>query len=139
MTINTINSSILVEPTAHPDARKFIFNDDIRKGEGVTFRTPEECKHVSLAEALLQDKGVNEVYFSGNVIMVTATRGMDWTNLESRILGIMEEELPGHDPEMIKDSVPAQLPAGDLAVMDGILEQTIRPYIRSHGGGTRID
>ena len=129
-----VDTDIIVEPTAHPRARKFILGDDVRKGEGVAFLEPEACTHVPLAEALLRDEGVSEVYFSGNVITITSTRGTDWADLESRIRRILEAKLPNHDPAMIKDSVPAQLPAGDLAVIDGILEQTIRPYIRSHGG-----
>ena len=129
-----VDTDIIVEPTAHPRARKFILGDDVRKGEGVAYRDLEECGHVPLAAALLRDEGVSEVYFSGNVITITSTRGTDWTELESRVRGVLEAELPGHDPAMLKDAVPAQLPAGDLAVIDGILEQTIRPYIRSHGG-----
>jgi Fe-S cluster biogenesis protein NfuA len=129
-----VDSDIIVEPTAHPRARKFILGDDVRKGEGVTFSDPAACEHVPLAASLLRDEGISEVYLSGNVITITSTRGTDWTELEQRVRRVLEAELPNHDPAMVKDAVPAQLTAGDLAVIDGILEQTIRPYIRSHGG-----
>jgi len=129
-----IDTDIIVEPTAHPRARKFIFGDDVRKGEGVTFNDPKACEHVPLAASLVRDEGISEVYLSGNVITITSTRGTDWTELEQRVRRVLEAELPNHDPAMVRDAVPAQLPAGDLAVIDGILEQTIRPYIRSHGG-----
>ena len=127
---------IVVEPTAHPRARKFILESDVRKGEGVAFREAEACEHVPMASALLRIEGVGETYFSGNVITVTSARGSEWDSLEPRISEVIESELPGHDPVMPKAD-PALRPApsiGDLAVMDGILEQTIRPYIRSHGG-----
>ena len=130
----TIDTDIIIEPTAHPRARKFILGDDVCKGEGMMFNDPTVCEHVPLAAALLRDEGIGEVYFSGNVITMTSTRGTDWTELEPRVRRILEEGLPAHDPAMVKDAVPAQLPVGDLAVIDGILEQTIRPYIRSHGG-----
>jgi Fe-S cluster biogenesis protein NfuA len=127
---------IVVEPTAHPRARKFILESDVRKGEGVAFREAEACEHVPMASGLLKIEGVGEVYFSRNVITVTSARGSEWDALESRISEVIERELPGHDPAMPKsESTLRQAPAiGDLAVLDGILEQTILPYIRSHGG-----
>ena len=130
----SIDTDITVEPTAHPRARKFILGEDVRRGESVTFRDPAECAHVPLAAALLQDAGVSEAHFSRNVITITSARGADWTALESRVRRVLAEELKGHDPAMVRDAKPAHVPIGDLAVIDGILEQTIRPYIRSHGG-----
>lgn len=131
-----ITQDIIVETTAHPRARKFILEADVRKGEGVAFREPGACEHVPMASALLTVEGVGEVYFSGNVITVTSTRGSEWQALQARICDVIEHELPSHDPVMQKPaSALRQAPAiGDLAVIDGILEQTIRPYIRSHGG-----
>jgi Fe-S cluster biogenesis protein NfuA len=127
---------IVVETTAHPRARKFILDADVRKGESVAFREPEACAHVPMASALLRIDGVGEVYYSSNVITVTAARGSEWDVLEPRICEVIERELPTHDPVMPKsESGVRQAPAiGDLAIIDGILEQTIRPYIRSHGG-----
>jgi Fe-S cluster biogenesis protein NfuA len=132
----TTTSNIVVEATAHPRARKFILESDIRKGEGVAFRDPEACEHVPMAAAMLRMEGISEAYFSGNVITVTSARGFEWSDLEVGICEIIERELPNHDPVMPKpETAVRQAPAiGDLAVMDGILEQTIRPYIRSHGG-----
>ena len=67
---------ISVEPTAHPRARKFIVDRDVRTGAAVRFADRGECAHVPLAVALLTLDGVCEVHFADNVITITAGRGM---------------------------------------------------------------
>lgn len=126
---------LVVEPTAHPRARKFILDRDVRAGEAVRFAEAAACAHVPMATNLLAVPGVAEVHFAGNVITVTAHRSADWAALEVEARRVIRDRLEAHDPAMRPNDgrVPAA-PVGDLAVIDGILEQTIRPYIRSHGG-----
>ncbi|MCE9615759.1 MAG: NifU family protein [Lentisphaerae bacterium] len=126
---------ILVEPTAHPRARKFILDRDVRAGDPIRFTTADECKHVPLAAALLSWVGVSDVHFAGNVITVTAGRGADWQMLEARLREEIARHIEAHDPSMRDPNAgTTRATIGDLAVIDGVLEQTIRPYIRSHGG-----
>jgi Fe-S cluster biogenesis protein NfuA len=130
------DQQIVVEPTAHPRARKFILERDVRTGTPVSFTDRGVAGHVPMAVALLDLPGVVEVHFAGNVITVTAARSADWQILEHIVRGCVADGLAAHDPSMPKADAtsPAHLSSGDLAIIDGILEQTIRPYIRSHGG-----
>lgn len=129
-------TAILVEPTAHPRARKFVLDRDVNSGAPVAFTAREQAAHVPLAVALFDLPGVTDVHLGGNVVTVTAARSADWSILESSIRRVIEEGLERHDATLPKADAhtPARLASGDLAIIDGILEQTIRPYIRSHGG-----
>ncbi len=132
----TTTAAIQIEPTAHPRARKFILERDVNTGAPVTFVDRDAAAHVPLAVALLDLPGVTDVHLAGNVITVTAARTADWSILEGSLRRAIETAIESHDPTLPKPTAerPARLAAGDLAVIDGILEQTIRPYIRSHGG-----
>ena len=129
-------SDIVVEPTAHPRARLFILDRDVNSGAPVHFVDTTACGHVPLAVALLELEGVSDLHLAGNTITVTAARGADWTSLEGRVREAIAGSLRGHDPSLRADAGarPARPVSGVLATIDGILEQSIRPYIRSHGG-----
>lgn len=133
--MTTLNA-ILVEPTAHPRARKFMLERDVNSGAPVAFTSRDAAAHIPLAAALLDLPGVTDLHLAGNVITVTASRTADWTILEGSVRRVIEDGLAAHDPTLPKapSQTPARLASGDLALIDGILEQTIRPYIRSHGG-----
>jgi Fe-S cluster biogenesis protein NfuA len=79
---------------------------------------------------------VCEVHFADNVITITAGRGTEWGPLEASVRRALADGIEAHDPAMPEpaDGKQTRPAIGDLAVIDGILEQTIRPYIRSHGG-----
>ncbi|MDA0991092.1 MAG: NifU family protein [Verrucomicrobia bacterium] len=136
----TVQHDIFVEPTAHPRARKFILRDEARRGEPVAFADAAACPHVPMAQALLNLGTIQEVYFSGNVITVTAVRGAEWDELEETITTTIEDHLATHDPLMLKPDEPRKVGTaiGDLALIDGIIERTIRPYIHSHGGEVEL-
>lgn len=125
---------ISVEPTAHPRARKFILERDVRTGDAIGFADPERCKHVPLATALLAVPGVSDAHFAQNVITITSARGADWGQIEEKARAVIAERIDAHDPAMKDAGAPIRATVGHVAAIDSILEQTIRPYIRSHGG-----
>lgn len=129
---------IVVTATAHPRARKFVLVGDLNTGAPVTFRRAAECDHIPLAFALFAEPGVTELHFVGNVLMVLRERDADWEDLEKRVLKVLKAQLPGHDPAMPR---PLRTPeavkrSGQeyLVTINAILDQTIRPYLHSHGG-----
>ncbi|MDA0576830.1 MAG: NifU family protein [Verrucomicrobia bacterium] len=129
---------IIVEPTAHPRARKLILDRDVRTGNGISFADAATCKHVPMAVALLGVAGVSDVHFAGNVITVTTARGTDWSVVDGPVRALVAEHLTAHDPAMTPPAELVRATVGNTAVIDGILEQTIRPYIRSHGGEVEV-
>jgi len=136
--VSTGQPDILVETTAHPRARKFVLDRDLNSGQPVTFRRVDECQHVPLAVALFGETGVAELHFAENVLVVLRERDMDWDALEPRVRVALAAHLGTHDPAMprpVKTAEQAQRGGTEyLSVISDILDQTIRPYIHSHGG-----
>ncbi|MDA1044943.1 MAG: NifU family protein [Verrucomicrobia bacterium] len=142
--------TVVIEPTAHPRAYKFIFSFNLKNEGSVSFSQPEQCRHIPLATALLGVTGVSEIYFSENVLVVTRAREVTWEVLEPQIKEVLLAQINSHDPEMpIAPPPPAgdgtgsggktsPLASDEMTVIDNVLTQTIRPYIRSHGGEVEL-
>ena len=142
--------TVVIEATAHPRAYKFVFSFNIKNEGNVSFSRPEQCRHIPLAAALLSVTGVSEIYFSANVLVVTRSREVEWGSLEPQLKEVIQTHMGNHDPAMpiappppagqalASDGNPSQLDTDELTVIDNVLTQTIRPYIRSHGGEVEL-
>ncbi|MFT5241291.1 MAG: Fe-S cluster biogenesis protein NfuA [Kiritimatiellia bacterium] len=142
--------TIVIEPTAHPRAFKFIFPFNLKTEGTVSFAREEQCRHIPMAAALISLTGVAEIYFSENVLVVTRSREVEWDALEPQIQEVIQAQINGHDPEMPLAAKPGDtakkviradgtdVGADEMIVIDNVLTQTIRPYIHSHGGEVEL-
>lgn len=127
-----------IQSTPNPLARKYILNQDLKKEGRVSYQKPSECRHVPLAEGLINIEGVTQVHFFENVLTVTQDGAHEWSTLDQKVQSLVQNKIGSHDcgfenyPETTKESGAALSP--ELAIIDEILDRTIRPGLQMDGG-----
>ena len=106
----------------------------------MTYKSPEECHTKPLARILFSIPHVVEVYFFDNYITVTQDGNGDWDTIEEQAKTKILENIGSHDPNFktpeIKKVVTAATP--EIAQIEMILDQTIRPALQMDGGDIQI-
>lgn len=126
-----------VSPTPNPQALRFIANKQVKSSGNVTYKSKEDCGQNELAKALFSIGGVQQLYFFDNVITVTFSSGTDLFDSEDRIIEIIKEKLPTHNPEIAEtvEQQENQIPlSADMQQINEILDRTIRPALQGDGG-----
>ena len=132
-----MNVELFTEPTPNPNALKFILDGPVKNQGQSNFHTIEECRELPLAEALFKIRGVDHIYFFQNVITVTKFSYEDWEVMESKVATIIEEFLPGHDPDYLDKNPEEERRkklSPELKDIEAILDRTIRPGLQADGG-----
>ncbi len=130
------NVDIMIQPTPNPNALKFILNKIVKSEGKTSFKTPEDCKDISLAEALFDLRGVDQVHFFQNVITVSKFSFEDWDNLEGAIQTCIENFIDDHNPDFkIKtNEVNREHLSPEVQRIEEILDRKIRPGLQGDGG-----
>lgn len=137
-----MDAQVVVQATPNPNALKFVLNVPVKAEGNVTYKTAEECTSNSLARHVFEVGNISEVYFFDNYITVTQDGSADWGDLEGKIQQTILEHIKDHDPnfkmseETRKETVPSNNP--EIAKIDAILNQTIRPALQMDGGDLNI-
>jgi Fe-S cluster biogenesis protein NfuA len=132
-----------IQSTPNPNARKYVVSEEVKATGRVTYTDKEECKHVPLARAIMNTKGIKQVHFFENVVTVTQDGSMDWSSLDSSLQEIIVQAIPTHDiffkeyTEANSTKTPKEL-TGELKKIDEILEKTIRPSLQMDGGDIEL-
>jgi Fe-S cluster biogenesis protein NfuA len=132
---------VFVQSTPNPNAYKFITTKDVKTGGTASYSDPESC-NVDLAKALLNVPAIEQVYFFDNVITVTINPSVPINELKDRIIAVIKEKLPAHDPnykteEDVQQQNYEALPE-DLKRINEILDRTVRPGLQGDGGNIEI-
>ncbi len=133
---------MLVQGTPNPNALKFVLNVPVRRSGRVTYKSAGECGGNPLAAALFALPGVREVFFYDNYITVTQDGTADWNELEERVKATIRSGIENHDPDFPvpqSEEASSETPADpELARIDAILEETVRPALRMDGGDLQL-
>jgi Fe-S cluster biogenesis protein NfuA len=130
---------VISQQTPNPNAKKFITNRDVIEDGKVTFKDPNESKHVPLAAALMNLANVTQVHFFENVLTITQSGDSDWSELEAQIESTLKEMLNDHDPQVKSgESVRRESLPEDVRQIEEILDTHIRPYLQGDGGDLEI-
>jgi len=126
-----------VWPTPNPNALKFSVDNAVKSKGHSTYRSPAECGENELALALFMIKGVDQVHFFENSITITKFIYEEWLELESKVIDILNREVPRHDPDYYdpdpeEDRRKALTP--ELMEIEEILDRTIRAGLQADGG-----
>jgi Fe-S cluster biogenesis protein NfuA len=129
--------NISIQPTPNPNALKFILDIDVKTEGKTSFKNPNQAKEVSLAAAIFDLRGVDQIHFFKNVVTVSKFTFEPWETLEPTIMTTIENMIEDHDPGF-KDHDPEverrkNLPA-DLLKIEEILDKRIRPGLQGDGG-----
>lgn len=138
-----MNLKYFTQSTPNPNAKKFIFNKDVKSSGKVTYNSLDECTRNPLAGLIFKLDGVVQVHFFENVITVTQDGTADWTEMETTVIDIVKENYENHDPDFEVDDEAdeaarrADLPE-DVRTMEEILDKAIRPGLQRDGGDVLI-
>lgn len=129
-----IETRVRTQTTPNPNAMKYIINKDVKSSGKISFSDPESCRHVPLAEKMLNLEGIVQVHLYENILTVTQSGDVNWLTLTPQIISIIKEEIDAHDPffETLGSGQP-ELPP-ELQEIDDILDRTVRPALQMDGG-----
>ena len=138
---NVFDVKVMVQPTPNPNAFKFIVNREVKARGKVTYAGPDEVNNNPLAKALFAVDGVEQLHFFENVITVTFTPAADYYATEDRVIALIKDLVPNHDPQFQvegdEDERRAQL-SPELQQIEEILDRTIRPGLQGDGGDIEV-
>jgi Fe-S cluster biogenesis protein NfuA len=132
---------IHVQDTPNPNAVKFISFYTVKSTGKSNYKGAAEAEHVPLARALFELDGVEQLYLFDNYITVSKRPDADWSDLSTRILDLLQRDLPVHDPDFL-DPEPEEAPrperTPEIAEIEEILDRTVKPYLAADGGGIEV-
>ncbi len=133
---------IMIQSTPNPNALKFVLNIPVKTEGKVTYKKVDECGSNPMAAALFTVPNISEVYFFDNYVTVTQDGNVEWDMIEDQLRKIILEHAPNHDPnfhvEEVKKPVTAASSDPEIAKIDEILNNTIRPGLQMDGGDIQI-
>ncbi|MCB9025698.1 MAG: NifU family protein [Bdellovibrionaceae bacterium] len=151
MNISISPEDILIraQDTPNPYAVKFIVNHALKDVGKATFHVPEECRDLPLVEALLNIKGVKQVYLFENTVTITQDGSVSNDDLKDCVIAVLKTRLPVHNPvfqtdeERTQEQIPTTQGQKEhedpfLNAVEEVLNRTIRPGLQSDGGDIEI-
>ena len=143
-----------VQPTPNPNAFQFVINGPIISAGTKTFSNADEAEGDSLAEALFQIYGVENIYLKESFVTITKSETVGWHTFFEKIGETIEEKIHHYDaidtkevaadkPETILDKFHKEdFPNCDLKekmlIIEAVLDQAIRPALANDGGGIDV-
>lgn len=139
-----MDPQLMIQGTPNPNALKFVVNMPVKSQGNWTYRLGGEYKDNPLAQAIFElDAHIREVYFFDSYITVTQDGLSDWEELEGKIRAVILAKIKDHDPnfkteepQKAKPFVMSHNP--EMAQINEILDQTIRPALQMDGGDIEL-
>ena len=132
----------MIQSTPNPNALKFVLNVPVKNQGKVTYKNAGQCQHNPMAAALFTIPNITEVYFFDNYVTVTQDGNVDWDQIEEQIKKIILEYAPDHNPDFLveEDKKSPTIVSDDpeIAKINAILDNTIRPGLQMDGGDLQI-
>jgi Fe-S cluster biogenesis protein NfuA len=144
-----------MQQTPNPDAVQFIMDKSILASGARTFSSPEQAQGDSLAEALFQIFGIENVFIKENFVTITKSPIRGWNHMAEEITRTLETHLHFYDkpdgdtgdreqkldpalknlsPEHFRKLSDEQ----KKAVIEALFENSIRPALAYDGGGVTL-
>ena len=143
-----------VQPTPNPNAFQFVINAPIINSGTKTFSNADEAKSDSLAEALFEIYGVENIYLKESFITITKSETVGWHTIFEKVGETIEENIHYYGaanlekktedkPETILDKFHKEdFPNCDIKekilIIEAVLDQAIRPALANDGGGVEV-
>jgi len=143
-----------VQPTPNPNAFQFVINGPIISARTKTFANADEAKGDSLAEALFQIYGVENIYLKESFVTITKSETIGWHTVFEKIGETIEEKMHHYDtldgkeetaekPETILDKFHKEDFQNcnlkeKMLIIEAVLDQAIRPALANDGGGIDV-
>ena len=143
-----------VQPTPNPNAFQFVINAPIINSGTKTFSNADEAKSDSLAEALFEIYGVENIYLKESFVTITKSETIGWHTVFEKIGETIEEKIHHYDaldekkeasgkPETILDKFHKEDFQNcnlkeKILIIEAVLDQAIRPALANDGGGIDV-
>jgi len=143
-----------VQPTPNPNAFQFVINAPIINSGTKTFSNADEAKSDSLAEALFEIYGVENIYLKESFVTITKSETIGWHTVFEKIGETIEEKIHHYDaldkkkeasakPETILDKFHKEDFQNcnlkeKMLIIEAVLDQAIRPALANDGGGIDV-
>lgn len=132
----------MIQSTPNPNALKFVLNIPVKSTGKVTYKNASQCQHNPLAAALFTVPNISEVYFFDNYITVTQDGNVDWETIEDQIKKVILDNAAEHNPDFLveedKKAAPIVSDDPEIAKINAILDNTIRPGLQMDGGDLQV-
>ena len=134
-----------IEDTPNPNAVKFILWEPLTWGITHSYESAEQAQDDPLARALFDIEHVSNVFYVDKWLTVTQDGGADWPELV-RLLAVPIRAAPAAEEQTAVAVAAAShayagLSAVDrqrLDVINTLLDEQIRPYLKSDGGDLHV-
>ena len=137
-----MDTKLMVQSTPNPNALKFVLNKQVKTEGKATYKRPIDCIGNHIASLLFALEHVSEVFFFDNYITVTQNGDADWDQLETKVKQIILDNIDTHDPNFTvpepRKVQPTQSDNPEIAKIEAILNQTIRPALQMDGGDLEV-
>lgn len=133
---------IHIQDTPNPNAAKFISRYTVKTSGKSNYHNPTEASGNPLAQEIFGLPGVTQVFFHDNYITVTKDPMVDWHELGEKVVELLQERLPQHDPNYVDETdepvVDRSQLSPEVLEIEEVLDKTIRPALAADGGGIQI-
>lgn len=133
---------IHIQDTPNPHAAKFISRYTVKTTGKSNYHNPTEASGNELATDIFALPGVTQVFFYDNYITVTKDPTVDWNELGEKVVELLQERLPDHDPNYVDETDEPEVDRSELSEdvlqVEEILDDTIRPALAADGGGLQV-
>ena len=126
------------EPTANPEACRFVIGKVIHSGSLCVFNKSEEAVGSPLAERLFAIADVVALRISGDVITVTKKGDAPWPALGKEIGGAIRKHIESGEIAISEEFGKIRR-SGIFAKIEEIINEEINPQVAAHGGVVKLE
>jgi NFU1 iron-sulfur cluster scaffold homolog, mitochondrial len=126
-----------VDLTPNPHALKFVLNQRLLNVETRQFPDKTSADNDVFAKGIFEINGVVSVFYMDKFVTIEKTKDTNWGQIQKPFIEFLKSFDVNHIPaesEVIKDENESEL----LKKVNEILNQRVRPYLASDGGGLEV-
>jgi NFU1 iron-sulfur cluster scaffold homolog, mitochondrial len=135
-----------IEDTPNPNAKKFILKEPLTWGIARSYENAEQAADDLLAASIFDIEHVTNVYYVDRWLTVTQNGGADWQQLLRRVADRIRAAPAASEQSARLTTAAAMTAISDLSADDeqrlyminGLLDEQIRPYLQGDGGDLHV-
>ena len=125
-----------VDLTPNPHALKFILNEKLLNVETRQYSNKEEADNDPFAKGIFDINGVVSVFYMSKFVTIEKSKETNWGQIQKPFINFLKS----FDRNLIPEEKDIEPLNEDelLKKINDILDQRVRPYLASDGGGLQV-
>ena len=125
-----------VDLTPNPHALKFILNEKLLNVETRQYSNKEEAENDPFAKGIFDINGVVSVFYMSKFVTIEKSKETNWGQIQKPFINFLKS----FDRNLIPEEKDIEPLNEDelLKKINEILDQRVRPYLASDGGGLQV-